>query len=68
MKRRLLVNPVKCEGFGVCAELFPERVKLDEWGFPVVDGRPIGPDILEHAERAIRECPTAALMLVNVEE
>jgi len=31
---RLVVNPIECEAHGVCAELFPERVHLDEWGYP----------------------------------
>ena len=34
----LRVDPVACDAFGYCAELLPERVTLDEWGYPVVDG------------------------------
>ena len=34
----LKVDPIACDGFGLCAELFPERVGLDLWGYPIVDG------------------------------
>ena len=37
---RVRVDPVACEAYGYCAELLPERVTLDEWGYPVVDGTP----------------------------
>ena len=38
---RLRVNPIACSGHGVCAELLPELITLDEWGYPVIanDGR-----------------------------
>ena len=35
------MNPIACDGHGLCAELFPERVTLDDWGYPIVDGAPI---------------------------
>lgn len=64
MKRLVLrVNPIECEGHGICAELFPERVELDEWGYPMIDPEPIGPDLDKHARRAVTACPTLALRL-----
>ena len=42
------VNPIQCVAHGMCAELLPERVTLDEWGYPIVDGRPV-PDGLDRA-------------------
>ena len=60
---RLRGDPVACDAFGYCAELLPERVTLDEWGYPVIDGRPIGPHLLELATRAAAECPRRALHL-----
>ena len=33
---RLRVNPVACDAFGYCAELVPEIVLRDEWGYPVL--------------------------------
>ena len=63
---RLRVDPVACEAFGYCAELLPERVTLDEWGYPVVDGTPIDRSLVELAQRAAAECPRRALHLERV--
>ena len=60
---RLRVDPVACEAYGYCAELLPERVTLDEWGYPVVDGTPVGADLVGLATRAAAECPRRALHL-----
>jgi ferredoxin len=62
---RLLVNMIECEAHGVCAELFPERVSLDEWGYPIIDGEPIPPALLRHARRAVQNCPKLALILTD---
>lgn len=59
----LRLDPIKCDGHGLCAELFPERVSLDEWGFPVIDDSPIPASLEKHARRAVNECPALALML-----
>lgn len=59
----LRVNPIVCEAHGLCAELFPERIELDDWGYPIVDGRPIPSPLIEHARRAAEACPTLALRL-----
>jgi ferredoxin len=61
--RRLVVNPIACVGHGLCAELFPERVTLDDWGYPIIDPRPIPPALEAHARRAVAACPTLALLL-----
>jgi ferredoxin len=60
---RLRVDPIVCDGHGVCAELFPERVSLDDWGYPIVDDDPIGRDLVDHARRAVAACPVLALTL-----
>jgi ferredoxin len=59
------VNPIACVGHGVCAELFPEWIELDDWGYPIIDDRPIPPELLGHARRAVAACPTLALSLEN---
>jgi ferredoxin len=59
----LRVDPIACDGHGLCAELFPERVTLDEWGFPIVDDAPIPKSLERHARRAVSECPMVALHL-----
>jgi ferredoxin len=60
---RLRVDPVACDAFGFCAELLPERITLDEWGYPIVDGRPVEPHLVALATRAAAECPRRALHL-----
>lgn len=63
MAERLRVNPIACTAHGMCAELLPERITLDEWGYPLVDEQPISLDLVEHARRAVESCPTFALLL-----
>jgi ferredoxin len=63
MSRRVRVNPIACEAHGMCAELLPERISLDEWGYPIVDSEPLTPAVLDHARRAAQACPTFALLL-----
>ncbi len=61
----LVVNPIACDGHGVCAELFPEQITLDPWGFPIVGPVEIPARHLDHAERAVASCPRLALTLVR---
>jgi ferredoxin len=63
MSHRARVNPIACEAHGMCAELLPERITLDEWGYPIVDGTPLENRQVEHAIRAARACPTFALLI-----
>jgi len=59
----LRVDPIACDGHGICAELFPERITLDDWGYPIVDGTPVDPQLAAHAKRAVEACPALALRL-----
>lgn len=63
MSLHVRVNPIACEAHGLCAELLPELITLDDWGYPIVDERPIPPMLLEHARRAVSACPTLALLI-----
>jgi ferredoxin len=63
MSRTVRVNPIACAAHGMCAELLPERITLDEWGYPVIDDRPLDGVEVEHARRAARACPTFALLV-----
>ncbi|MEN3362048.1 MAG: hypothetical protein V7637_6030 [Mycobacteriales bacterium] len=65
MSERLRVNPIACDAHGLCAGLFPEMIKLDEWGYPILDGRDVPAALLGHARRAVAACPTLALSLAN---
>ncbi len=66
MSRHLVVNPVACEGHGLCAELVPELIRLDDWGYPIVDPDPIPYDLEDHCRRAVTACPTLALIIRDI--
>lgn len=57
----LTIDPVACDAYGYCAELLPELVGLDEWGYPVVDGEPLPAELVARAEEAARHCPRRAI-------
>jgi ferredoxin len=60
---RLRVNRTECVGHGVCAELLPELVALDEWGYPVIADTPPPGRLTRDARRAVTACPALALRL-----
>lgn len=63
MSARIQIDWTRCDGHGVCAALLPDRVQLDEWGFPVV-GRPVVGDADDPDVRAAAAaCPALALYL-----
>jgi len=57
------IDRVACDGHGMCAELFPERIRLDDWGYPIVDSRAVPRELERQARRAVKECPKLALRL-----
>jgi ferredoxin len=57
------LDPIACDGHGLCAELFPEHIRLDDWGYPIVAGDPVPPQHAALARRAVAACPTLALAL-----
>jgi ferredoxin len=59
----LRVDPIACDGRGLCAELLPEVVTLDEWGYPVIASRPLPDSARALARRAVAACPMLALRL-----
>lgn len=59
----LRVNPITCDAHGMCAELLPEQIALDEWGFPVVGDEDVPEELLGLAKQAVDACPTRALLL-----
>lgn len=61
---RLVVDWLRCDGHGLCAELLPEDVTLDDWGYPVVRG-PVPPSRVKLAARARAACPALALRLAE---
>lgn len=63
--QHVVVDIIRCDGHGYCAELVPERISLDDWGYPIVDPTPMTADILAHARRAVAECPLLAVRIVE---
>lgn len=61
--RRLVVDWQRCQGRGLCFELLPEALALDDWGFPLVAPR-IDADLVPAAREAVRSCPALALRLL----
>jgi len=67
----LSVNPILCDGFGHCAELAPDLVHMDEWGYPIISRTPVALSnlsALESARYAVRGCPRQALHIERVSE
>ena len=63
-QRRLRVNPTLCDGYGYCAEIVPELISLDDWGFPIVSAGEIDEqNVMRLAQRAVATCPRLALLL-----
>ncbi len=63
MSAQLRVNPIACEAHGLCAEMLPELIRLDDWGYPIIDESEVPPELLGLARKAVDACPTLALLL-----
>lgn len=63
--RELRVNPIVCQGHGMCIELLPELISADPWGFPVIAPGPVPEHLIPLAQRAVGSCPTLALLLTR---
>ena len=59
---RLRVDPIACDGRGLCAEVLPELITLDPWGYPLLADTPVPDGLADHAKRAVAACPTLALL------
>lgn len=57
------IDRIKCDGHGLCAELLPELIRLDDWGYPIIAPGPIPEHMTPLAERAVSTCPVLALAL-----
>jgi ferredoxin len=63
MSARLRFDPIACKAHGLCAELLPELIRLDDWGYPIIDPRPVPKELRPYAEKAVDQCPVLALFL-----
>lgn len=62
---KLRVNPIACSGHGVCAELLPELISMDEWGYPLLADIPVPAHLSRQARRTVTDCPALALLLTK---
>lgn len=62
VSHRLRVNPIMCQAHGMCAELLPEFITLDPWGYPIIPDEPVPEDLNSIARKAVAACPTLALI------
>ena len=63
VSERLRVNPIMCTGHGMCAELLPEFITLDRWGYPILPSPTVPDELADRARRAAQACPTLALLI-----
>jgi ferredoxin len=59
----LRVNPIACTGHGVCAELLPELIEMDPWGYPIVPPYELTDESMPLVRRAVASCPALALIV-----
>lgn len=60
---KLRVNPIACKRHGMCAELLPELITLDPWGYPLLNEEKVPRALTAHARRAAEACPKLALLI-----
>jgi len=63
MTLTLRVNPIACTGHGMCAEVAPELIERDEWGYPLLSPGPVPARLEREAREAVAACPVLALKL-----
>lgn len=63
---RLEIDRIACDGRGLCAEILPEMITLDDWGFPIVAEGVVPPGLLGAASDAVEICPRLALRLREI--
>jgi ferredoxin len=57
------VDRIACDGRGLCAEILPELIELDDWGYPILRQGPVPEALMDLAEDAVGICPKLALRL-----
>lgn len=64
---RLTVDPIACRAHGLCADVLPELITVDEWGYPIIRGGTVPGPLVAEARRAAAACPALALRLRKAE-
>jgi ferredoxin len=49
------------------AELLPELIRLDRWGYPVLASATVPPELEPLARRTVASCPRLALLIERAE-
>ncbi|WP_101951570.1 ferredoxin [Mycobacterium sp. 3519A] len=66
---RLHIDWTRCDGRGLCAELLPQVLRRDPWGYPLVRDGTREPAIpataVGDARAAVSRCPRLALSLIK---
>jgi ferredoxin len=63
---RLRVDPIGCTGHGICGELLPELIRMDDWGYPIIEDVAIQAPLMQDVRRTIAACPALALRLERI--
>ncbi|TAJ99957.1 MAG: ferredoxin [Chloroflexota bacterium] len=61
----LVIDWIRCDGYGLCGDLVPDIIGLDDWRYPLVHPGPIPNDRRHEVQRAVDCCPMRALKLVR---
>ena len=63
---KLRLDRTLCDGYGTCADAYPEAIELDEFGYAqLTTTAAITADELGKADSAVAACPKRALSLVT---
>lgn len=60
---RLRLDPIACDGVGLCAHLAPDLVRIDSWGYPILPDGLHGDRQERQARSAVKGCPHRALFV-----
>ncbi len=63
----LRVDWIRCDGYGLCGDLAPDVIELDEWRYPIIRPGPVEDRDLDVVRRAADCCPMRALILEKAE-
>jgi len=64
VNRELTVDWIACEAFGMCHDLAPDLVALDDWGYPILPDTAVASDRAADIQRIVDCCPARALRLM----
>jgi ferredoxin len=64
--KRLEIDWTRCGAHGLCAQVLPDAIVSDEWGYPLIRRAQFAGDELIDARRAVALCPALALRLESL--